>query len=84
MKKIAPPGWEPSQIVHRVDGYFVDPENPSHVPTRIAAMIRAARTGGDSISDVRARMIAREHALKRTLKRRRAIEARVMKVRHDG
>ena len=82
MKKSQPPGWAPHQIVHRVDGYVIDPENPSHVPTRIAAMIRAARTGGDSISDVRARMIAREHALKRTLKRRRAIINRMAMVRH--
>jgi hypothetical protein len=84
MKKAAPPGWEPHQIVHRVDGYFVDPENPGHVPSRVAALIRAARTGGDSISDVRERMIARQHALERTLKRRRAVEARMMRVRHDA
>jgi hypothetical protein len=82
--KISPPGWSPHQIVHRVDGYFVDPENPGHVPSRVAALIRAARTGGDSISDVRARMVARQHALERKLKRRRAIEARMMKVRHDA
>jgi hypothetical protein len=83
VKKIVPPGWESSQIVHRIDGYIVDPENPGHVPSRVAALIRAARTGGDSISDVRERMIARQHALERTLKRRRAIEARMLRVRHD-
>jgi hypothetical protein len=84
VKKIAPPGWESSQIVHRTDGHIVDPENPGHVPSRVAALIRAARTGGDSIADVRERMIARQHALERTLKRRRAIEARMTRVRHDA
>jgi hypothetical protein len=82
MKKSAPPDWEPSQITHRIDGYFLDPENPDHVPSRVAALIRTARTG-DSIADVRARMVARQHALERTLKRRRVIEARMTRVRHD-
>jgi hypothetical protein len=84
MKKIAPPGWSPHQITHRIDGHIVDPENPDHVPSRVAALIRAARTGGDSISDVRARMVARQHALKRTLKRRCVIEARMTRVRHNA
>jgi hypothetical protein len=82
VKKIAPPGWSPHQITHRIDGHIVDPENPDHVPSRVAALIRAAKSG-DSIADVRARMVARQHALERTLKRRRVIEARMTRVRHD-
>jgi hypothetical protein len=83
VKKIAPPGWSPHQITHRIDGHIVDPENPDHVPSRVAALIRAARTG-DSISDVRARMVSRQRALERTLKRRSLIEARMARVRHDA
>jgi hypothetical protein len=82
MKKIAPPGWSPHEITHRIDGHIVHPENPDRVPSGVAALIRAARTG-DSISDVRARMVARQRALERTLKRRRLIEARMTRVRHD-
>ena len=82
MKKIAPPGWQPHQIVHRVDGYVIDPENPGHVPSRVAALIRAARTGGDRISDVHARMVARQNAHERKRKRQRAIIKRMAMVRH--
>ena len=82
MKKIAPPGWSPHQIEHRIDGYIVDPEDPGHIPSGVATLIRAARTG-DSISDVRARMVARQRALERKGKRRRAIEARMTRARHD-
>jgi hypothetical protein len=82
MKKAAPPGWSPHQIVHRVDGWFVDPENPGHVPSRVAALIRAARSGGDSIADVRARMVARQRALEHRRKRKRAIINRMAMVRH--
>ena len=84
MKKIAPPGWSPHQITHRIDGHIVDPEKPDHVPSRVAALIRTARTGGDSISDVRARMVARQRALERKGKRRRAMEARMTRARHDA
>jgi hypothetical protein len=74
-----PPGWEPHAITTRVDGWIaVDPENPGHVPSRVAALIRAARTG-DSISDVRARMVARQNAHERTRKRQRAIIERMAK-----
>ena len=83
-KKAAPAGWSPHEITHRIDGHIVDPENPDHVPSRVAALIRAARSGGNSIADVRARMVARQRALERTLKRRRLIEARMARVRHDA
>jgi hypothetical protein len=83
VKKIAPPGWSPHQIEHRIDGHIVDAENPDRVPSRVAALIRAARTG-DSISDVRARMVARQRALERKNKRRRAMEARMTRARHDA
>jgi hypothetical protein len=81
MKKIAPPGWQPHQIVHRLDGYVIDPENPGHVPSRVAALMRAARFG-DSIADIRARMIARQLAHEHRRKRQLAIINRMAMVRH--
>jgi hypothetical protein len=82
MKKSAPPGWSPHQIMHRIDGHIVDFENPDHVPSSVASLIRAARTGGDSVADVRARMIARQRALEHRRKRQRAIINRMAMVRH--
>jgi len=84
MTRHAPPGFEPHKVISRVDGYICDPENPDRVPTRIAAMIRAARFGGDSVRDIRDRMVARQRAHDRKRKGQRAIEARMMMVRHDG
>jgi hypothetical protein len=81
MKK-SPPGWSPSQITHRVDGWIFDPENPGHVPSRVAALIRAARSGGDSVSDIKARMVARQRALEHRRKRKRAIIKRMAQSRH--
>ena len=77
MKKSQPAGWSPSEIARRTDGYICDPENPGHVPSRVASLIRAARTGGDSISDVRGRMVARQNAHERKRKRQRAIVKRM-------
>lgn len=80
--KATPPGWAAHQILHRVDGYFIDTENPGHVPSRVAALIRAARLGGDSIADIKARMVARQRALEHRRKRQRAIIKRIALSRH--
>jgi hypothetical protein len=84
MKKSAPPGWSPSQITHRIDGFVVDPENPDRVPSRVASLIHAAEFGGDSISDVRARMVARQNAHEHRRKRQRAIINRMAKVQRHA
>jgi hypothetical protein len=70
--------------VHRVDGYFIDPENPGHVPSRVAALIRAAMPSlsGDTIADIKARMVARQRALEHRRKRKRAIIKRMALSRH--
>jgi hypothetical protein len=60
--KAAPPGWEPHQIAHRLDGWIIDPDHPDRIPTAVADMIARAMSmpGGDSVADVRARMQARQ------------------------
>jgi hypothetical protein len=57
----APPGWKPHQIVTRVDGWIVDPENEDRIPAAVAEIISRAmgQVGGDTVADVRARMLAR-------------------------
>jgi hypothetical protein len=57
--KAAPPGWEPHQITHRIDGWI---GNPSCMPTGIAAVIARSKPsrGGDAVADIKARMIARQ------------------------
>jgi hypothetical protein len=83
MKKIAPPGWTPHEIVHRVDGYFVDPQNPDRIPARAAAIIAGAMPGGDdTVADIKARVVARQRALEHRRKRQRAIINRMAMVRH--
>jgi hypothetical protein len=66
--KNAPPGWKPHEIVHRVDGWFVDPSNPDHIPSAVAELIARGmpQAGeGNSIEDIRARMFARQRAHER-------------------
>jgi hypothetical protein len=60
-KKAAPPGWQPHQIVTRIDGWVVDPENEDRIPATVAAMIvRAMPPPGDyTIAAIRARMRVR-------------------------
>ena len=60
--KAAPPGWQPHQIMSRIDGWVIDPEDEDRIPSAIAEMIARAMPmpGGDSIADVRARMQARQ------------------------
>jgi len=77
MKKAAPPGWSPHQIVSRIDGWFVvDPENEDRIPASVAAMIARAvpQLGGDSVADVMARMLARQLAHERRRKRQHIVE----------
>jgi hypothetical protein len=81
-KKAAPAGWSPHEITHRIDGHIVDPENPDHVPSGVAALIRTARFGGDSIADIKARMVARQRALEHRRKRQHAIIKRLALSRH--
>jgi uncharacterized membrane-anchored protein YjiN (DUF445 family) len=57
----APPGWKPHQIVTRVDGWIVDPENEDRIPTAVAEIISRAmpQVDGNTVADIRARMLAR-------------------------
>jgi hypothetical protein len=84
VKKIAPPGWEPHQIVRRVDGWIFDHENPDLIPPGVARMIvqNMPSLSGDSIADIKARMLARHRALEHRRKRKRAIIKRMAQSRH--
>lgn len=59
--KTAPPGWQPHEITHRVDG-FVQPGKDGRIPAAIAKLIAHAMPNlrGYSVADVRARMLARQ------------------------
>ncbi|MCA6097633.1 hypothetical protein [Bradyrhizobium australafricanum] len=59
--KPAPPGWKPHEIVTRIDGWVVDPENDSRIPPAVAAMIARAMPpiGNSAVAVIRARMLAR-------------------------
>jgi hypothetical protein len=59
--KSAPPGWQPHQIVTRIDGWIVDPENEGRIPAAVAEMIARAMPllDDNAVVAIRARMIAR-------------------------
>jgi hypothetical protein len=59
--KAAPPGWEPHQITHRIDGWVIDPENEARIPAAVAELIARAmpEPGDDTVAAIRARMLAR-------------------------
>jgi hypothetical protein len=59
--KAAPPGWEPHKIMSRIDGWIVDPDDETRIPSGIAEMIARAMPllGEDTVADIRARMYAR-------------------------
>ncbi|MCK1502010.1 MULTISPECIES: hypothetical protein [unclassified Bradyrhizobium] len=59
--KAAPPGWEPHQITHRIDGWVIDPQNKDRILAAVAEMIaRAMPQRGDGVvAASRARMLAR-------------------------
>jgi|HubBroStandDraft_6_1064221.scaffolds.fasta_scaffold3127181_1 hypothetical protein len=80
MKKPAPPGWAPHQITHRVDGWLIDPEDEDRIPAAVAKMIvqAAPQLGGESVGDIKARMIARHNIMKRAQIRQRKF-ARMLK-----
>ena len=57
----APPGWQPHQIVTRIDGWVVDPKNEDRIPAAVAEMIARAmpKPRDTAIAAIRARMLAR-------------------------
>jgi hypothetical protein len=66
--KNAPPGRKPHEIVHRVDGWIIDPEDETRIPSAVAELMAHAMPQlgeGNSIADIRARMIARHERMKR-------------------
>jgi len=68
MKKPAPPGWEQHEIVSRVDGWLVDPDDETRIPSAVAELMARAMPQlgeGNSVADIRARMIARHERVKR-------------------
>jgi hypothetical protein len=62
--KFAPPGWEPHELVSRIDGWI---GNPSRMPTGIATVITRSKPslGRDAVADIKARMIARQFIVER-------------------
>ena len=66
--KAAPPGWQPHQVVTRIDGWVIDPEDEMRIPSAVAALMARAMPQlgeGNSIADIRARMVARHERMKR-------------------
>ncbi|MGY4318991.1 hypothetical protein [Bradyrhizobium sp. JR3.5] len=59
--KSAPPGWRPDQIVTRIDGWVIDPDDEMRIPAAVAEMIaRAMPQSSDGVvASTRARMITR-------------------------
>jgi hypothetical protein len=59
--KAAPPGWEPHQIVTRIDGWVIDPKHENRIPAAVAEMIARAmpQPGDNTVAAIRARMLAR-------------------------
>lgn len=60
--KSAPPDWQPHQIITRIDGWVVDPQNKSRIPTRVAEMIARAmpQLSDTRLGTIRARMVVRQ------------------------
>lgn len=60
--KTAPPGWQPHQIVTRIDGWVVDPKNKNRIPVAVAEMMARAmpQPSGSVVAAIRARMLARQ------------------------
>lgn len=59
--KAGPPGWQPHQIAHRIDGWVIDPDDEDRIPAAVVEMIARAmpQLDDDSVADARARMLAR-------------------------
>jgi hypothetical protein len=75
--KNAPPGWEPHKLESRIDGWV---GYPDRTPRAVAEIIadNMPQFGGDSVADIKARMIARHNMMKRTQIRQRKF-ARMLK-----
>jgi hypothetical protein len=60
--KAGPPGWQPHQTTHRIDGWIVDPadENCIHSAVAEEMIARAMPLLGDDTVDIRARMWTRQ------------------------
>jgi hypothetical protein len=59
-KVVLPPSH---QLMHRVDGWVIDPDDEDRIPVRVAEMIFRAMPQlgeGNSVADIRARMLARQ------------------------
>ncbi|RXG86145.1 hypothetical protein [Bradyrhizobium zhanjiangense] len=65
--KAAPPGWQPHQIVTRIDGWVIDPENEDRIPRAIAELMARAMPQPSEIEVIRARMLARHRLILGTL-----------------
>ncbi|VIO79130.1 hypothetical protein [Bradyrhizobium ivorense] len=59
--KSAPSGWKPHEIVTRIDGWVVDPQNDGRIPAAVAAMIARAKlpVASRAVAIIRARMLTR-------------------------
>jgi hypothetical protein len=59
--KAAPPGWQPHQVVHRRDGWIVDPTDEDRIPPSVAEMIAQAmpQPADDTVAAIRRRMYTR-------------------------
>jgi hypothetical protein len=84
MSKKAPPGWEPQEIVHRLDGWIDDPANKGRAPRAVAEMIFDAMPplgSRSAIDRIRARMQARQHEYDRKKKVRIAHQRMLKRVK---
>jgi hypothetical protein len=69
MSKMAPPGFEPHKIVHRLDGWIgVADRIPASVAEMIARAVPPLSEG--SVTDIKARMYARQRMVERMLRLR--------------
>jgi hypothetical protein len=59
-----PPGWQPHQIVSRIDDWIGVADR---IPASVAEMIARAlpQPGGNSVANIRARMACRQRMLNR-------------------
>lgn len=58
--KAGPPGWEPHSIESRIDGWIVDPDDETRIPSAVAELMARAMLQRDEVEIVRAPMIARQ------------------------
>jgi hypothetical protein len=65
----APPGWQPHQIVSRIDGWIGVADR---IPASVAEMIARAMPplGDGSVAEIKARMYARQRMVERMLRLR--------------